>query len=260
LFLQSLKVIGAGFPRSGTKSTKKALEELGYKVFHMEDFMSNNLQDDATLAMTSDYFLDKFTNKLLALGFNATIDSPGFFFALRWAKKFPNAKVFLGVRDSSEEHDKSFHTLMHAFRTMWARPFVFATPKVPWWEIGLEQLGIKYEITFCSSWIPWYDCVEKYTYDRIGGGTLAQAMDEWTVRVKRELSADRLLVFNVKQGWAPLCKFLGVKQPTSTFPHINESESLKIIFLVMQFIACTWIFFAFFGLWIVHRVFTWLKI
>ena len=33
--------------------------------------------------------------------------------------------------------------------------------------------------------------------------------------------ADRLLVFDVKEGWAPLCAFLGVEVPDEPFPHDN---------------------------------------
>ena len=40
-------------------------------------------------------------------------------------------------------------------------------------------------------------------------------------RVKSIVSADKLLVYNVKQGWKPLCDFLGCKVPTVPFPHEN---------------------------------------
>ena len=36
--------------------------------------------------------------------------------------------------------------------------------------------------------------------------------------------AARLLVFDVKQGWKPLCAFLGVPVPSQPFPHLNESK------------------------------------
>ena len=40
-----------------------------------------------------------------------------------------------------------------------------------------------------------------------------------------EVPADNLLVFEVKQGWEPLCKFLGVPQPETPFPHINDTKA-----------------------------------
>ena len=40
-------------------------------------------------------------------------------------------------------------------------------------------------------------------------------------RVKSIVPADKLLVYNVKQGWKPLCEFLECEVPTIAFPHEN---------------------------------------
>lgn len=32
---------------------------------------------------------------------------------------------------------------------------------------------------------------------------------------------DKLLVYNVKEGWEPLCKFLDIEVPSTPFPHEN---------------------------------------
>ena len=37
----------------------------------------------------------------------------------------------------------------------------------------------------------------------------ARFFNDWVDQVKAEIPAERLLVFEVKQGWAPLCQFLG---------------------------------------------------
>ncbi|KAJ9507116.1 hypothetical protein QJQ45_004725 [Haematococcus lacustris] len=42
---------------------------------------------------------------------------------------------------------------------------------------------------------------------------MRQVFEGWNAEVQRVVPADRLLVFNVKQGWAPLCAFLGVPVP-----------------------------------------------
>ncbi|GLJ29651.1 hypothetical protein SUGI_0584710 [Cryptomeria japonica] len=46
--------------------------------------------------------------------------------------------------------------------------------------------------------------------------------------VKNYVPAHKLLVFNVKEGWAPLCNFLGVPLPPAEtpFPHSNERVQL----------------------------------
>ena len=47
--------------------------------------------------------------------------------------------------------------------------------------------------------------------------------NDWTAQVKAEIPADRLLVFEVRQGWGPLCQFLGVPEPEEPFPNINDT-------------------------------------
>ena len=42
--------------------------------------------------------------------------------------------------------------------------------------------------------------------------------------MKRNVKEENLLIFNVKEGWDPLCKFLGVTQPEQLFPNVNSSE------------------------------------
>ena len=47
---------------------------------------------------------------------------------------------------------------------------------------------------------------------------------DWNEEVKRNVKEENLLVFNVKEGWDPLCKFLGVTQPKQPLPNVNSSE------------------------------------
>lgn len=42
--------------------------------------------------------------------------------------------------------------------------------------------------------------------------------------IKREVSPDRLLEFEVKEGWGPLCAFLGKEVPEVEFPRVNDSK------------------------------------
>ncbi len=47
-------------------------------------------------------------------------------------------------------------------------------------------------------------------------------------QVKRTIPPDRLLVYDVKQGWGPLCDFLGVPVPEGkTFPHLNDTAEFR---------------------------------
>ena len=99
---QEFKLIGAGFPRSGTKSTKRALEILGYKVLHMEDVAANGLAPDFLYALIADEYMDAYLDKILSLGFNATLDGPMNLLTREIFRRYPNAKVLFNERDSPE--------------------------------------------------------------------------------------------------------------------------------------------------------------
>ena len=49
----------------------------------------------------------------------------------------------------------------------------------------------------------------------------------WNEEVIRSVPEDRLLVFNVKQGWKPLCDFLGLPVPSKPFPNVNDSKNFQ---------------------------------
>jgi hypothetical protein len=45
--------------------------------------------------------------------------------------------------------------------------------------------------------------------------------------VKQHVPPDRLLVYDVSEGWEPLCMFLRVPVPDEPFPHLNKKENFK---------------------------------
>lgn len=46
---------------------------------------------------------------------------------------------------------------------------------------------------------------------------------------------DQLLVYNSKEGWGPLCKFLGVEIPSTPMPHENKAVKAQLIHDVALF-------------------------
>ncbi len=52
--------------------------------------------------------------------------------------------------------------------------------------------------------------------------SLANAFNSHTEAVKAAIPANRLLIFEVKDGWGPLCAFLGVPEPAEPFPRTNS--------------------------------------
>ena len=195
-----LRIIGAGFGRTGTLSTKAALEELGYgPCYHMVDVFQR-LADlpvwlDATAGKPVDW-------KALFKDFQATVDWPGCSFYKDLMKVYPEAKVILNVRDPESWYASTLES-------------IYAAGK------GVKPTSMYARLTYGLMW------------DGTFGGKFedkAHALDVFARHnedVKKHVPADRLLVFEVKEGWEPLCKFLGVPAPSKPFPRLNDRESLK---------------------------------
>ena len=65
----------------------------------------------------------------------------------------------------------------------------------------------------------------------------------------KSLGKDNLLIFNVKQGFEPLCKFLEIEDcPTEPFPHANDKFFIKMLGIVLSFFSVTWPIFLLLGI------------
>mmetsp|Transcript_34667 Transcript_34667/g.80170 ORF Transcript_34667/g.80170 Transcript_34667/m.80170 type:complete len:133 (-) Transcript_34667:331-729(-) len=71
--------------------------------------------------------------------------------------------------------------------------------------------------------------------------TLEAGYDAWVDFVRKTVPKERLLEFDVRQGWTPLCKFLGKDEPPKEkpFPHINDGKVVDAT--VKALVLITWI-------------------
>ena len=52
--------------------------------------------------------------------------------------------------------------------------------------------------------------------------------NKWKQEVIDKAPKDKLLVYEVTEGWKPLCDFLGVNVPSDAeFPHVNDTENFR---------------------------------
>ena len=69
--------------------------------------------------------------------------------------------------------------------------------------------------------------------ERIFGGRVddrahvVRVFEQHVAEVRDSIPAERLLVFNVGEGWAPLCQFLGCPVPDEPFPQVNERAAFR---------------------------------
>jgi Sulfotransferase domain len=221
----SLKVIGAGLGRTGTLSLKVALEELGFgKCYHMTEVLARpgdaQVWDAAARGEPVDW-------ETLFRGYRATVDWPGCDFYREFLKLYPEAKVILTVRDPERWYDSARQTIYYARIAYpgWLTPFV---PGVRHLLRMLDRL----------IWDGMFDGRFEDKAHAIG------VFDRHNEEVKRAVPADRLLVFEVKEGWGPLCSFLAVPIPEGKpFPHLNDAEEfrsqMRRTAFVMRAVACS---------------------
>jgi len=198
----TLQIIGSGFGRTGTMSTKLALEELGFDpCHHMVEVMQRPEQPAHWAAIAAGRPVD--WPEVFA-GFKSQVDWPG---AAVWPQTmhaFPDARV---IHTERPEED-----WWHSFSTTISKFFVNA----PAMDLPPHIHAI---FGTMSGWF-LKDTFADHT-DRDCAIAAYRANNR---AVRETVPADRLLVFNVADGWAPLCDFLGAAVPDTPFPRSNPRD------------------------------------
>ena len=197
----SLRVIGAGFGRTGTLSLKRALETLGFsRCYHMAEVA----EQPSHVGLWRAAWRGEEPWEELFDGYAAAVDWPTAAFWPRLMQVYPEAKIVLTARDADGWFASAGRTI---FKSMLEG---LASNE----EELRERLVMAREIIIDGTF---------------GGDLLdrdhAVAVYEANVaRVHREVPADRLVVFDGNDGWGPLCAALGVDEPDVPYPRINTTE------------------------------------
>lgn len=197
-----LSVIGAGFGRTGTLSLKLALEQLGFApCHHMLEVFANPDQAPHWHAAARGEPVDW---QSVLRGYKASVDWPSAHFWRDLMTAFPSAKVVLSLRDPGRWYDSMSETILKAMsQEMPANADTTAR------HVGEMARYIVAEKTFGGN---------------LNKDHVIDVFNRHNEQVKREVPADRLLVFTAADGWEPLCRFLGVPVPASEYPRTNSKE------------------------------------
>ncbi|MGB0385101.1 MAG: sulfotransferase family protein [Ardenticatenaceae bacterium] len=207
----AMKIIGAGFGRTGTMSMQAALEELGFKkCYHMIEVMKNGgharFWHKASQGQPVEW-------DQIFEGYQATVDWPGCTFYKELIAQYPDAKVVLNVRDPERWYD-STHSTIYQLRQGWFGSLNRLLPRLDQMAKMINHLI--WEGTFHGRF-------EDKAY-------ALHIFNEHIAEVKRIVPPERLLVYEVKQGWEPLCRFLDVPVPQNKpFPHLNDKARMQRI-------------------------------
>ena len=196
----TLQIIGSGFGRTGTMSTKMALEQLGFgPCHHMTEVMQRPEQAAHWSAIAAGTPVDWHA---VFDGFTSQVDWPGAAVWPQTMQAFPDAKV---IHTERAENDwwGSFNTTIGKFFTN--APAMDLPPNIREIFVNMEDLVLK--STF-----------EDHT-DRDCAIAAYRRNNE---AVREQVPADRLLVFQATDGWGPLCEFLEVPVPDTPFPRSHN--------------------------------------
>jgi hypothetical protein len=204
-----LKVIGAGFGRTGTLSLKAALDELGFgPVCHGQDIIYRPTH----VVGWRDYYRKGTADwQRMYRRFGSAIDFPVSCAWKELAAEFPDAKIILTVRDPERWWKSTSETIYPSPRALIPKYAVAIYPLTKWYLEWVEGLV-------------WDGLFEGRFEDR---EFAIKVFERHIADVKATADPDRLLVYNVAEGWGPLCEFLGVPQPNHPFPKVNDTAQMK---------------------------------
>jgi len=197
-----MNVIGVGFGRTGTLSLKAALERLGQgPCAHMLPLIGD---EERSVLFTQAAEGDEAALDKALSGYRSTVDWPGVYFWRQLIAKYPEAKVVLTVRDPDKWYES-------AERTIWAATNQPTPPEMTNFRAMCDA----------TNWVGTFD-------GRFGDRDYAiKVFTEHNDEVRQTVRADRLLEYEVSQGWPPLCDFLGVPVPDEPFPRLNDTEAFN---------------------------------
>ena len=197
----SLKIIGSGFGRTGTMSTKIALEQLGLgPCHHMVEVMGSPDQHGFWQAYAQGQDVD--WTEVFA-GYQAQVDFPGATVWHELSRAFPDAKI------------------VHTER-----------PEDAWWASYSGTINKfwkhRTQLDMPPPVAAVFETMDKIVVqDLIGGTDRDSAIKAYRLnnqKVRETIPADQLLVFTPSDDWEPLCRFLEVDIPEGDFPRSHARD------------------------------------
>ncbi|KAJ7722398.1 NAD dependent epimerase [Mycena metata] len=196
-----------------------ALETLGYHKTSHSDALFNPYEIDMWMDAINAKFFGKGKpyqredwDHLLGR-FQAVTDAPHYLFAKELIEAYPEAKVVLVTRDA-DSWWRSMKATVEGFQksrlvriNAWLDPAYAGKVEALFALMQKALWGVK-------DWTQEEElCKTKFRahYDE----------------VRRPTPPGRLLEFELKQGWEPLCKFLGKEVPDEPFPHLFNTAAFQ---------------------------------
>lgn len=212
----SIEIIGAGVGRTGTHSLKLALELLGYPCYHMIELINHPEQLPFWNAADAKQDVEW---DVLFKDYRAAVDFPAAVHYQELLKHYPKAKCILTTRDPEGWHKSFGDTIIRQSKPSFGQILAMSV-KLPFNALLRKQLKV-------------FKFANKYLENTFGGEfhsdkpRAIRFFEDWNTRVKKTVPSDRLLIYSIKEGWEPLCAFLGLEVPNIPFPSSNSTAEFN---------------------------------
>ena len=205
--MTTIKVIGVGYARTGTLSLKTALDQLGFRCYHMFELFNRPADAPLWLRAYNGENRQHLFKKIFA-DYEATVDFPSISFCRDLLDQYPDAKVILTVRDS-DSWCESFQNTINKFHQSVSYLIGLYVKNPALFKIVNKSLISPLARHFSNK------------------QHIIQVYEEHNAEMLKYVSPERLLIYRVEQGWKPLCDFLNVPTPGNTpFPRMNDRETM----------------------------------
>jgi len=212
-----VKVIGAGFGRTGTMSLKVALETLGLDpCYHMTEVLAH---PEHTSFWISAWRREPADWEGVLGVYEAIMDWPACTFYGELMERHPDAKVILSVRDPERWYESVRNTIYE---------LSVIVPRHPIYRIGYTLVRL-----FVLRGPGNIDLADEIIWQGTFDGRFEnenhaiEVFERHNAEVQQRVPENRLLVYDVKSGWGPLCEFLGVEEPDEPFPRTNDTAQMR---------------------------------
>ena len=204
-----IQVLGTGFGRTGTYSLKLALEQLGFGPCH---HMIELARKPSEISHWQSALSGQANWQNVFQNYQSAVDWPAALFCESLLNIYPTIKFIHTTRDPESWYKSASHSIFYALEFATA---TMCDKKLPdWVKIARQAVLVEH---FQGKHRHKEFCIDKFIKH-----------EQW---VKQTIPKEQLLIFDLTQGWKPLCEFLEVDQPEKVaFPHDNaSSEFFKLL-------------------------------
>merc|ERR1719277_1364901 len=217
-----VQIICVGLMRTGVKTLRRALAGLGYSDFYdQEDIVSAHQLWDGVLKNNAggDPFPEIFQGAQVVMGM------PTFCFWEQILERYPNARVILTIRDEDDWWKSVQRAKALMDEELPGAPLKYGSTMrrvekflVPSYHKFCELLRFAWATTLGAT------ALEGEHLNEVSTRSSYRRHNSYVkATLSRRKTADgqkQLLVYDVRDGWAPLCKFLDADVPENEFPSV----------------------------------------